>query len=155
MSIVNGCGEPNTIYDTFAASFASDALSTRVGAATAAWSAEVFNFADLPCPPPGVTLNPGQVYEPVFAPPGVPWDSLRIAHPDVFQACTVWEYSGWRDPPTALQTATEGVSGPEQPGRPHPPRLARAAPVTAYSTASAPMGTAEPSKTTARPSTTN
>ncbi|KAL9130660.1 MAG: hypothetical protein Q9175_006966, partial [Cornicularia normoerica] len=109
-------------------SFTPDALSTvaPVGA-----TAEVFNFADLPCPPPGLYVEPGQFYQPQFAPPRPFFSSLQAANPVVLQGCAdgVWA-GGWTDPPIAFVTAG-ALTGPGVPGRPRPPRRIRDVPAKA------------------------
>ena len=104
-------------------SFTPGALST---VAPLAATAEVFNFADLPCPPPGLYVEPGQLYQPQFAPPRPFFTNLASAYPGALDGCGdgVWA-DGWADPPIAFVT-TAGPDGPGQPAGPDgPPRLKR------------------------------
>ena len=121
-------------------SFTPGALST---VAPFAATAEVFNFADLPCPPPGLYVEPGQLYQPQFAPPRAFFSSLGAAHPAAVQGCAdgIWA-DGWTDPPVALVT-TGPLDGPGQPGG-APRRLRRDVPGNAHVVARSPIKTAEP-----------
>ena len=107
-------------------------------------AAEVFNFADLPCPPPGLYVEPGQLYQPQFAPPRVFFSSLQAANPAALRGCTdgVWA-AGWSDPPIALVTGV--VDGPGQPGGGDlPPRIRREVAGNAHKIARTPTKTAQP-----------
>ena len=106
-------------------------------------TASVFNFADLPCPPPGLYVEPGQLYQPQFAPPRAFFSSLQAANPVALQGCSdgMWA-GGWTDPPIAF--VTEGaVMGPGSPGGGRPPRWKRDGPVNAHVVARAASKTAE------------
>ena len=122
-------------------SFTPGALST---VAPVGNTAEVFNFADLPCPPPGLYVEPGQLYQPQFAPPRVFFSSLQAANPAALQGCPdgVWA-DGWKDPPIAFVTAGP-LEGPGQPGGGHPPGLRRELAINAHRVARTPTKTAEP-----------
>ena len=143
LSLSNGCGSLSTTYDSITMSFNSGDLSTVAPVGT---TAEVFNFADLPCPPPGLYVEPGQLYQPQFAPPRIFYSSLAAANPAALQGCSdgVWA-GGWTDPPIAFVTADGGLTGPGAPGRPHPPRRVRDVPANAHLVARAPTQTARPS----------
>lgn len=121
-------------------SFTPGALST---VAPFGDTAEVFNFADLPCPPPGLYVEPGQLYQPQFAPPRVFFSSLQAANPAALEGCTdgMWA-DGWTDPPIAFITAG-ALTGPGSPGGPRPPRLIREVPANALVVARTPIKTAE------------
>lgn len=143
LSLSNGCGSLSTTYDSITMSFNSGDLSTVAPVGT---TAEVFNFADLPCPPPGLYVKPGQLYQPQFAPPRVFYSSLAAANPEALQGCSdgVWA-GGWTDPPIAFFTVDGGLTGPGAPGRLHPPRRVRDVPANAHLVARAPTQTARPS----------
>ena len=121
-------------------SFTPGALST---VAPFAATAEVFNFADLPCPPPGLYVEPGQLYQPQIAPPRAFFSSLGAAHPAVVQGCADGIRAGsWTDPPIALVTA-DRLDGPGQPGG-APRRLRRDVTGNAHVVARSPIKTAKP-----------
>ena len=140
VSLSNGCGTLSTTWDSITMAFAPGALST---VAPFANTAEVFNFADLPCPPPGLYVEPGQLYQPEFAPPRVFFSSLEAANPGALQGCSggVWA-DGWTDPPIAFVT-TGPLEGPGPVGG-GPRRLKRDVPANAHISARAPAKTAEP-----------
>ena len=140
LSLSNGCGTLSTGWDSVTMSFTPGALST---VAPFAATAEVFNFADLPCPPPGLYVEPGQLYQPQFAPPRAFFSSLGVAHPAAVQGCAdgIWA-DGWTDPPVALVT-TGPLDGPGQPGG-APRRLRKDVPGNAHVVARSPIKTAEP-----------
>lgn len=123
-------------------SFTPGALSTVDPVGT---TANVFNFADLPCPPPGLYVEPGQLYQPQFAPPRAFFSSLQAADPVALQGCHdgMWA-DGWTDPPIAF--VTEGpLDGPGPPGGGRPPRVMRDVPANAHLIARTPTKTADPS----------
>lgn len=142
LSVSNGCGTLSTTFDSITMSFTPGALSTVNPFGT---NAEVFNFADLPCPPPGLYVEPGQLYQPQFAPPQAFFSSLQAANPAALQGCHdgMWA-DGWTDPPIAFVTAGP-LDGPGAPGGPRPPRRIRELPANAHLTARTPIQTAEPS----------
>ena len=90
-------------------------------------------------------MEPGQLYQPQFAPPRIFYSSLAAANPEALQGCSdgVWA-GGWTDPPIAFVTADGGLTGPGDPGRFHPPRRARGAAANAHLVARAPTQTARP-----------
>ncbi|KAF6227628.1 hypothetical protein HO173_012157 [Letharia columbiana] len=140
LSLSNGCGSLSTTYDSITMSFTPGALSTVNPFGD---SAEVFNFADLPCPPPGLYVEPGQLYQPQFAPPRAFFSSLRAADPAALQGCSdgVWA-DGWTDPPIAFITAG-ALTGPGLAGGGRPPRRIRNIPANAHVTARTPTKTAD------------
>ncbi|CAD6590780.1 MAG: hypothetical protein ASARMPREDX12_004728 [Alectoria sarmentosa] len=142
LSVSNGCGSLSTTFDSITMSFTPGALST---VAPFGDTAEVFNFADLPCPPPGLYVEPGKLYQPQFAPPRAFFSSLQAANPAALQGCSdgMWA-DGWTDPPIAFVT-TGPLEGPGPPGGPRPPRLIRELPANAHVVARSPTQTAEPS----------
>lgn len=123
-------------------SFTPGALSTVDPFGT---DAQPYNFADLPCPPEGFYVEPGQLYQPEFAPPRAFFGSLEAANPAALQGCTdgMWA-EGWTDPPIAFVTAGP-LDGPGSPGGGGPPRLIRDIPANAHIIASTPTKTAGPS----------
>lgn len=100
----DGCTQIGHGYGPITTSFAPGELSTIAGGST-----NVFNFADLPCPPSGVEVPAGSTYAPLIAPPPFIWD-LDPA----FSGCIAGLRQGV-DPPTAMPTAN-GPGGPGQPG---------------------------------------
>lgn len=99
----DGCNQIGSGYGPITTSFAPGELSTiDIGGV----STNVFNFADLPCPPPGIELPPGETYAPLIAPPSFIFD-LDPA----FSTC-IPGYSQGVDPPHALPTAAGGLGGP-------------------------------------------
>lgn len=105
----DGCNQIGKGYGPITTSFAPGELSTiDIGGR----STNVFNFADLPCPPSGIDVPPGETYAPLIAPPSFIWD-LDPA----FSGC-VPGYSQGVDPPTAFT----GVPGLDGPGDGAPPR---------------------------------
>ena len=139
ISLSNGCGSLSTTWDSITMSFTPGALSTVAPVGT---TAEVFNFADLPCPPPGIYVEPGQLYQPQFAPPRVFFSSLQAANPAALQGCPdgVWA-DGWSDPPIAFVTSGP-LEGPGQAGGGRPPRLRRELAANAHRFARTPTQTA-------------
>ena len=103
----DGCKQIGNGYSHITASFAPGELSTIDGHAT-----KVFDFDDLPCPPPGIDLTPGETYAPLIAPPSFIW-SLDPA----FSTCIPGSNQGL-DPPIAVHT----TSGPDGPGPDGAPR---------------------------------
>ena len=100
----DGCNRIGNAYGPITTSFAPGELSTiDVGG----HSTNVFNFADLPCPPSGVDVPAGETYAPLIAPPAFIWD-LDPA----FSTC-VPGYSQGVDPPNALTSGVPG--GPDDP----------------------------------------
>ena len=123
-------------------SFAPGALSTVSPFRN---TAEVFNFADLPCPPPGLYVEPGKFYQPEFAPPRAFFRSLRAANPAALEGCSdgIWA-DGWTDPPIAFVT-TGPLDGPGQPGGGDLPRRGIGdGPVNAHRMVRSPAKTAGP-----------
>ena len=113
----DGCNQIGKGFSSITTSFAPGELSTiDIGG----HSTNVFNFADLPCPPSGIDVPAGQLYAPLIAPPSFIWD-LDPA----FSTCIPGYHQGV-DPPTALPT----VQGPQGPGAPGaaPPRRDLGAP---------------------------
>ena len=107
----DGCNQIGKGYGPITTSFAPGELSTiDIGG----HSTNVFNFDDLPCPPPGIFVPSGQPYAPLIAPPPFIW-GLDPA----FSTCQPG-YSQGLDPPHAIPT----MSGPQGPGAPGaaPPR---------------------------------
>lgn len=106
-------------------SFALDELSTVATVPGGGLSTDVFDFADLPCPPPGVQVPAGQAYRPLLAPPAfvtaIPGWNPKFDNCDPGHGI---------DPPTALTSVLGGLPGPGFPGNgmQHPPREARAYP---------------------------
>lgn len=140
LSLSNGCGTLSTTWDSVTMSFTPGALSSVDPFGS---TAEVYNFADLPCPPPGLYVEPGELYQPQFAAPRVFFSSLQAANPAALQGCGdgVWE-DGWTDPPIAFVT-NGPLQGPGQPGGDLPPRLRRDIPANAHIIARTPTKTAE------------
>lgn len=102
----DGCNQIGNGYGPITTSFAPGELSTiDIGGQ----STNVFNFADLPCPPSGIDLPPGATYAPLISPPPFIFD-LDPA----FSTC-IPGYSQGVDPPTALPTGL-GPQGPGSPG---------------------------------------
>lgn len=109
----DGCNQIGNGYGPITTSFAPGELSTvDIGG----HSTNVFNFADLPCPPSGIDLAPGATYAPLISPPPFIW-GLDPA----FLTC-IPAYSQGVDPPTAVTIVTGGLGGPGPPGRGRPPR---------------------------------
>lgn len=100
----DGCNQIGNGYGPITTSFAPGELSTIAGGST-----NVFNFADLPCPPSGIEVAPGSTYAPLIAPPPFIW-GLDPA----FSGCIPGLRQGV-DPPTAMPTMG-GPGGPGQPG---------------------------------------
>ena len=99
----DGCNQIGQGYGPITTSFAPGELSTiDIGAQ----STNVFNFADLPCPPSGIEVPPGETYAPLIAPP-----SFIFELDPAFSTC-VPGYSQGVDPPTALPTVLGGLQGP-------------------------------------------
>lgn len=104
----DGCNQIGKGYGPITTSFAPGELSTiDIGG----HSTNVFNFADLPCPPPGIDVISGQPYAPLISPPPFIW-SLDPA----FSGC-IPAYSQGVDPATAVFT-TQGPQGPGPVGGP-------------------------------------
>ena len=97
----DGCTQIGGTYGPIVQSFASGELSTIAGDST-----NVFNFADLPCPPPGIEVLPGSPYAPLISPPPF----IRGLDP-AFASCIPGRGQGV-DPPYAAPTD----SGPQGPG---------------------------------------
>jgi hypothetical protein len=72
-SVYDGCGQPltNNQGSSKTRSYATDELSTLQKLPNATTTPQVFNFGDLPCPPPGIQylLEPGSAYAPILHPP--------------------------------------------------------------------------------------
>lgn len=101
----DGCNQIGSGYGPITTSFAPGELSTiDIGRV----STNVFNFADLPCPPSGIEMPAGETYAPLIAPPSFIFD-LDPA----FSSC-IPGYSQGVDPPRAFPTD----SGPQGPGSP-------------------------------------
>lgn len=102
----DGCNQIGKGYGPITTSFAPGELSTiDIGGR----STNVYDFADLPCPPPGIDVPAGKPYAPLIAPPSFIW-GLDPA----FSGC-IPGYSQGVDPPTAHPTAP-GLGGPGDPG---------------------------------------
>lgn len=137
----NGCGQFSTFYDEFTASFPPGALSTL---ASASATAEPFNFADLPCPPPSLWAVPGQLYQPRLAVPAEFISTLRAQDPTGWEACTqFYQVGSWDDPPGAMVTV-HNLEGPGKPGEGRPGHRGRELPANAHRTATAPARTPGP-----------
>ena len=95
----DGCNQVGGTYGPITKSFAPGELST-----IADGTASVFNFADLPCPPPGVELS-GSVYAPSIAPPPFIFDLDKA-----FATCIPGRNQGV-DPPIAAVTVSS-LNGP-------------------------------------------
>lgn len=120
-------------------SFAPGELSTIAGPGGAT---KVFNFADLPCPPPDVAsadsyfynpgANPGRQYSPQIAPPPAIWD-LDPA----FRNCVPALFQGF-DPSRAFPLISKPKNikpGPGLPGRAkRAPAIAHQLPLTLTTT---------------------
>ena len=104
ISANDGCKQIGNTYSSITTSFAPGELSTiDIGG----HSTNVFNFADLPCPPSSIQLSSGETYAPLIAPPSFIWN-LDPA----FSTC-IPGYSQGVDPPTAFPTAAApGGPGP-------------------------------------------
>ena len=108
----DGCNQIGKGYGPITTSFAPGELSTiDLGG----HSTNVYNFADLPCPPSSIELPPGETYAPLIAPPAFIWD-LDPA----FSTC-IPGYSQGVDPPIAFPTDS-GPQGPGPAGGGRPPR---------------------------------
>lgn len=105
----DGCNQVGSTYADITTSFDPSQLSTIL----ADGSSQSFNFAELPCPPPGVQWNAGPVYAPLLAPP-----PFLFGLDPAFSTCIPGASQGV-DPPTAVPTA-DGVSGPASVGGGHP-----------------------------------
>ena len=102
----DGCEQIGRGYGPITTSFAPGELSTiDIGGR----STNVYNFADLPCPPSGIDVPSGKPYAPLIAPPSFIWD-LDPA----FKGC-IPGYEQGVDPPTANPTDA-GPNGPGQVG---------------------------------------
>ena len=97
----DGCKQIGNTYGPITTSFAPGELSTI---AIGGHSTGVFNFQDLPCPPPGIDVTPGEAYAPLISPPPFIW-KLDPA----FSGC-IPGYSQGVDPPHAL-TQGGGLGG--------------------------------------------
>lgn len=92
ISAGNSCTQVGSKLTSVTMSFAPGELSTIAGPSGAT---KVFNFADLPCPPPDVASAgscfynpPGRQYSPQIAPPPAIWDldpAFRNCKPALFQ----------------------------------------------------------------------
>ncbi|KAL9136488.1 MAG: hypothetical protein Q9175_002298 [Cornicularia normoerica] len=122
--LYDGCGtkllEANFDVTT---SYAPNEVSTVATAPGGGLTTEVFNFRNLPCPPPGVQVEAGQPYRPLLAPPpfvtGIPGWNPRFDNCDPGHGI---------DPPTAMTSVLGGIPGPVGPGfarMPLSPRDAR------------------------------
>lgn len=67
----DGCGVSLGNFGPITQSFAPDALSTVQPVPSGTPIPQVFDFQDVPCPPPRIQdqLEPGRLYRPVLAPP--------------------------------------------------------------------------------------
>lgn len=101
----DGCNQIGGTYSSITTSFAPGELST-----IADYSTGVYNFADLPCPPPGVILPPGTTYAPLISPP-----PFIYALDPAFASCIPGKSQGL-DPPQAATTDSDGLQ-PPAPGR--------------------------------------
>lgn len=109
----DGCNQIGQGYGPITTSFAPGELSTiDIGG----HSTNVFNFDDLPCPPPGIEVPAGETYAPLIAPPSFIYD-LDPA----FSTC-IPGYSQGVDPPTAMPTVPGGIPGPVGPRGVRPAR---------------------------------
>lgn len=100
----DGCNQIGKGYGPITTSFAPGELSTI---AIGGISTNVFNFADLPCPPSSILVPSGQPYAPLISPPPFIW-GLDPA----FSTC-IPAYSQGVDPATALPTDAKGPQAPE------------------------------------------
>ncbi|MDI1488659.1 MAG: hypothetical protein OHK93_007934 [Ramalina farinacea] len=89
-------------------SYPPDALQTLQANPPGAPLTQVFNYADLPCPPPGIAdqLDPGAAYNPVLVPPF----SIvhRIENTNDTLDCNV---NAIKDPPNWV-VGVNGINGP-------------------------------------------
>ena len=111
----DGCKQIGKGYSSITTSFAPGELSTID---IRGHSTNVFEFTDLPCPPPGIDVPSGETYAPLISPPPFIWD-LDPA----FSSC-IPGYSQGVDPPIAVHT----TNGPAGPGGLPPRRDLRASP---------------------------
>lgn len=108
ISAGNSCTQVGNKYTSVTMAFAPGELSTIEGPGGAT---KVFDFADLPCPPPEVAaadayfynpkVNPGRQYSPQIAPPPGIWE-LDPA----FKNCVTAVFQGF-DPPRAIPPFAE------------------------------------------------
>ena len=108
----DGCNQIGQGYGPITTSFAPGELSTIDIRGV---SSNVFDFADLPCGPPGFDLSGSASYAPLIAPP-----SFIFELDPAFTSCIPGASQGV-DPPTALPMAG-GVNGPGSGPGAHPPR---------------------------------
>ena len=101
----DGCNQIGGTYGPITTSFAPGELSTIADDST-----NVFNFADLPCPPPGIEVPSGSPYAPLISPP-----PFITGLDPAFASCIPGRDQGV-DPPIAAVTDT-GPQGPGNPGR--------------------------------------
>ena len=136
----DGCNQIGKSFGPITTSFAPGELSTI----DLSGGTKVYNFSELPCPPSGVDLLPGQTYAPLIAPP------LFIFDLDpAFSTCIpAYNYSQGLippiDPPTALPTVHSGLQGPGVPGGDAPPRRDLGARARPLAFPQGPAKTAEP-----------
>ena len=95
----DGCQQIGKGYGPITTSFAPGELST-IG--VEGLTTKVFNFADLPCPPSGVDIPPGDTYAPLIAPP-----SFLIELDPAFSTC--------------IPAFSQGVVAPVDPPAGHTP----------------------------------
>ena len=129
----DGCNQIGGTYGPITTSFASGELSTIADDST-----NVFNFADLPCPPPGVVVPSDSPYAPLISPP-----PFIKGLDSAFASCIPGMSQGV-DPPIAA-TADTGPQGPGQAGG-GPHRRELGARAHAHVAPWAPTKTAEPAR---------
>ncbi|KAM0800868.1 hypothetical protein BDR22DRAFT_821385 [Usnea florida] len=128
--LYDGCGTKLLEADfDVTTSYAPDQVSTVATGPNGALTTEAFDFADLPCPPPGVHVQAGQPYRPLLAPPAFITD-IPGWNPH-FDNC---DPGHGIDPPTAMTSVFGGLPAPVAGfgGGPHPRRdagVSRALPV--------------------------
>ena len=101
----DGCNQIGGTYGPIVTSFASGELSTIADEST-----NVFDFADLPCPPPGVEIPSGSTYAPLISPP-----PFIFGLDKAFASCIPGKGQGV-DPPYAAPTV-DGLGGTGCAGR--------------------------------------
>ena len=135
----DGCSQIGKSFGPITTSFAPGELSTLVIGSP---ETNVYNFSELPCPPSGIDLPPGETYAPLLAPP------LFIFDLDpAFSTCIPGYDLGVVppiDPPTALPTVHGGLQGPGVPGGNAPPRRDLGARARPLAFPRGPAKTAEP-----------
>ena len=104
VTVNDACGF-TVSYSISTASFNRDALKTLDGSG----KPQSFDLADLPCPPAGVILKPGELFRPSFA-----WNTELFfkQNSEPARCSTMTGLMAWPDPPTALPTVKGGLPAP-------------------------------------------